>query len=322
MIEPDFSGIDPLRVPEARRRIAALNEYLDLPNPTTADAKRISARIGLSRWQFQRLARVWREHRRPELLVVGRRGTSARDYGIAPRAAEITREEIAKAGPDAELSTVAPEVERRCRAEGVMPLARPTIWKYIRKARSTGAAAAGPPRIIIGRMWFHLPVTVLPDGAPGTDMPTLLVALALPERVILAHCISVDDRHPPSVGDLVTGLLSGRSPDAPARPLLMDADDRRMAESALSDSGMAGIRPHYRSLQRQVSRAFGGKLGRLEALYQRGHARPRTRRVIQRQDERISPETAQAVIEEAIQASNAAACDAVPLFNIVAGSDQ
>ena len=28
MNTPDFSGIDPLRVPEARRRVAALNEYL------------------------------------------------------------------------------------------------------------------------------------------------------------------------------------------------------------------------------------------------------------------------------------------------------
>lgn len=69
MREPDFSGTDPLRLSEARRRIDALNPYPDLPSPRTVDATRIAASISLSRWQFQRLARVWREHRNPALLV-------------------------------------------------------------------------------------------------------------------------------------------------------------------------------------------------------------------------------------------------------------
>ena len=320
MSEPDFSGIDPLRVPEARRRIAALTEYLALPNPTTADVVRISERIGISRWQFQRLARVWREHRDPKLLVIGRRGPATRSYDIAPRAADITREEIAKAGADAELATVAPEVERRCQAEGVPPLARPTIWNYIREARQAGAASGGPPRIVIGRMWFHLPVTALPDGTPGTDMPTLLVAVALPERVILAWRISFDDRSPPSVADLISDLLSRRSLGAASRALLMEPVDRRAAADVLAANGLAAVRSHSRSLQRQMSSAFGGRLGRLAALYRRALARPQTKRVISRQDERITPDAAEAVIEEAIEASNAAAaCDRVPAFDI---SDQ
>jgi hypothetical protein len=316
MSEPDLSGIDPLRVPEARRRIASLNEYLALPDPTTADAKRISAKIGLSPWYFQRLARIWSEHRNPAMIVVSRRGPSNRDYGVDPRAAAIVRQEIEKAGSNAELATVAPQIERRCRSENVIPPARATIWNHIRKAQAATGVAAGPPRLIIGRMWFHLPVTELIDGWPGSDMPTLLVVVALPERIILAHRISVDERYPPSVADLVTDLVPYQSTGAQPRPLLMDAADRRAARNALATSGLGGIRPHKRSLQRQLARAFGGRLGSLSALYQRSLARPESKRIVQRQDERISPEAAQAVIRDAVQAHNLAAADSPPEFTI------
>lgn len=317
MYEPDFSGIDPLRVPEARRRIAAINQYLGLANPTTADATRISATIGLSRWQFQRLARAWREHRNPSLLVVGRRGTASRDYGLAARAVEIAKDEITKAGPGAELATLAPEVERRCRAEGITPPSRPTIWNYMRKARASGAVRAdGPPRIVIGRMWFHLPVTDLAEGQAGTNMPALLAAVALPEGIVLAHRISFDDRDPPSVASLVKELLAHRSIGAEPRALLLEANDRRAAADVLAACGMRHLRAHNRSVQRELSRAFGGKIGRLPALYRRGLARPESKVVVQRQDERITVQAAEAAINEAIEASNAAVAVPVPAFDI------
>lgn len=321
MHEPDFSGIDPLRVPEARRRIAAINEYLNLANPSTADAIRISATIGLSRWQFQRLARAWREHRNPSLLVVSRRGAANRDYGLAARAVEIAKEEITKAGAGAELAIVAPEVERRCRAEEINAPSRPTIWNYMRNARASGAVRAdGPPRIVIGRMWFHLPVTDLPEGQTGTDMPALLAAVALPEGIVLAHRTSFDDGSPPSVASLMEELLASRSVGAEPRALLLEANDRRAAAEVLAACGMRHLRAHNRSVQRELSRAFGGKIGRLPALYRRGLARPESKAVVQRQDERISVEAAEAAINEAIETSNAATGMTVPAFDIAAGT--
>lgn len=318
MKEPDFSGIEPLRVPEARRRVAALDEYLALPDPTTADAKRFGERVGLSRWQFQRLARVWREHRRPEMLVVGRRGTATRDYGIDPRASAIAKEVIDRVGPvAAELATVADEIERLCNEASVAPPSRPTIWNYIRKARAAGGGPGeGPPRIVVGRMWFHLPVGSAADARPGADMPTLLVAVALPERAILAHRLSLNDVEPPSVEDLVAELLSCRTPAAPTRPLLLGPDDYRVAQGTLIRCGLEGLRPHQPSVQRELSRAFGGRLGALPTLYRRGLARPKTRRIIQRQDERISAEAATRAIEDAICAANAAAGNTVVPFDI------
>lgn len=76
MSEPDFSGIDPLRVPEARRRVEAIRRYLALEAPSSADTTRIASTIGLSRVQFGRLVRAWRDHRDAALLVVGKRGSS------------------------------------------------------------------------------------------------------------------------------------------------------------------------------------------------------------------------------------------------------
>ena len=45
MSEPDFSGIDPLRVPEARRRVATIEKFLELPAPTAADSQRFANSI-------------------------------------------------------------------------------------------------------------------------------------------------------------------------------------------------------------------------------------------------------------------------------------
>ena len=322
MTNPDFSGIDPLRVPEARRRIEAIEQYLRLPDAKTADAARISASIGLSRWQLQRLARVWREHRDPTLLVVGRRGASSRQYRVAPRAIEIAEEEIASAGADAELRLVAPRVERRCRAENVAPPSRPTIWNYIRKAcTASDPPEQGPKRIVVGRMWFHLPVTDTPGSGAGTDMPTLLVAVALPERIILAHRISVDDHQPPGIADLIAELVALRIPGADGRPLLLQSDDRRAANAVLAKAGLNGLRAFKRSVQRELSRAFGGRLGRLTALYRRSLARPGTKHVVQRQDERITSEEAKAAILEAVAASDAASRTKMPAFDISVGDE-
>ncbi|HZF93855.1 MAG TPA: hypothetical protein VEZ20_03180 [Allosphingosinicella sp.] len=317
MLKPDFSGINPLRVPEARRRIEAIDKYFNLPSPTTADATRIAAGLGISRWQFHRLARAWREHRDPALLIDGPRGRSVRHSGIAQRALEIMREEIANAGASAELCSVAPTIEQRCQAEGVTPPSRPTIWTQIRKERAARPWESGPKRIVVGRMWFHLPVTTDPNLGEGTAMPTLLAVVALPERIILAHRISVDDSRPPAVADLVSETLTLRSLGAEARPLRLEADDRRASRDVLAAGGLGGLRWHKRSVQRELSRAFGGRLGQLPALYQRALARPHTKLVMLRQDKRITPEEAKAAIREAIAFNNAASGLVMPAFDVL-----
>lgn len=315
MSEPDFSGIDPLRVPEARRRVAAIEEYLKMPSPTSADTERFANTVGLSRVQFGRLARVWRDHRDARLLVIGKRGAAARDYGIDDRAAEMANRLIREAGASATLAGVAPEIERLCAEAGIQPPARGTINNWIRAERNRADVPMdGPPRIVIGRMWFHLPTA----GMPASTMPTLLAAIALPERIVLAHGVSTDPTVPPSVSDLIDRLAGMRTVGAPPRPLLLDSDDRRVGAAGLDRAGLGGTRSHNRSVQRELSKAFAGRLGPLAVIHQRGMARPATKRVISRQDQPLPAGQIVTTIEDAIDSHNTAMLAGPPSFDLVA----
>jgi len=314
MKELDFSAIDPLRVPEARRRVAALNKYMNLPNPSSNDTLRIAGSIGLSRSQFCRLVRVWRDHRDVSLLVVGKRGPANRKYNVDERAITIAQELLAETGPVATLAMIAPKIEQRCAEAGIAPPARSTVNNYIKAARAcTGAPAAGPPRIVVGRMWFHLPVA----GTSVDAMPTLLAAVLLPERFLVAHAISTDPLSPPSINDLIDTLAKNSSPQGASRPLLLDPDDRRVGSEALSRAGLGGTRSYNRSVQRELSKAFGGRLGQLEAIYQRGMARPATKRVITRQAEALPKSNVKLMIENAVAFHNASIVKNTAAFSLV-----
>lgn len=302
MNEPDYSGIDALRLPEARRRVAEITSYLAHPSRTIARANQHASSLGISRFQFYRLAKIWREHGKPALLVGGLRGATSRDYGIPVRSTEIAREEIAAAGTAAELATVAIAVETRCAAEGVAPPSRPTLWSYIMKARAENAAAAGPSAIVIGRFWFHLPLADVHTDA----MPMLLAAVLLPERIVVAHAFSADDARPPDLAALVTALAARRTFSAPARPFLIEASDRHAAAAALAAAGLERVAAHPRSIQRALARAFGERLGPIKAIYRRGSAKPDKKGVSHRFSRRLAPEEAARLVADAVEANNAA----------------
>ncbi len=312
MSEPDFSGIDPLRVPEARRRIAVLERYLALPDPTTADAVSFGEEIGLSRWQLQRLAAVWRDHRDPNLIIVGRRKTKPkRDYGIAKRAIEIANGVIAQAAADASVSSIASIIEARCVDENVAPPSRPTVYTYVRKAR-TAAPASGPPRIVIGRMWFQIPIS----DQPAETMPTLLAAIMLPEGVVIAHQLSIDAMEPPSISDMVDEVAAMRTTGAKKRAVVMNETDRRAAAAALARTDIASVTGHGQAAQSELARSLGSRLGPLDVILHRAKARPAKRKAATRFDEPLAPADVVAVIEGAIASNNAAAPASAPAFDI------
>lgn len=301
MSEPDFSGIDPLRVPEARRRICVLEEYLSLGAPSEADIRQFADSIGISRSSFFRLARVWRDHRDARLLVIGKRGASKRDYGLDRRSVEIMDAVIAEHGRDVTIASLVAEIERRCASQDLRPPSPQTVNNHARKARAAAGTISGPPRVVMGRMWFHLPMT----DRPANAMPTLLVAVALPERVILAHRVSTDPGFPPSVHSLIDEVATLRTPVAERRPLLLDPDDRRVGAAALERADLGSTRSHNRSVQRELARAFNGRLGPLTAIYQRGRARPGIKPVLSRQDRPLPAVEVTAIIKGAIGTHNA-----------------
>jgi hypothetical protein len=311
MSEPDFSGIDPLRVPEARRRIAVLDEYLSLAAPSEADIRRLADLIGTSRSSFFRLVRVWRDHRDARLLVIGKRGASKRDYGLDRRSVEIMTAVIAEQGCDATITSIFAEIERRCTDQNLKPPSPQTVNNHTRKARAAAGNVSGPPRIVVGRMWFHLPMT----DRPANAMPTLLVAIALPERAILAHRVSTIAELPPSVTSLIDELSARRTLGAARRPVLLDPDDRRVSAAALERAGLGATRSHNRSVQRELAKALNRRLGPLTAIYQRGMAKPGIRPVLSRQDQPLPAAEVTAIIEGAISKHNGAVA-AAPSFDL------
>lgn len=300
MSEPDFSGIDPLRVPEARRRIAALEAYLSLAAPSEADIRRFADSIGTSRSSFFRLARVWRDHRDARLLVIGKRGASKRNYSLDRRSVEIMDTVIAEQGPDVTIVSIAAEIERRCADQNLKPPSPQTINNYARRARAESGTVGGPPRVVVGRMWFHLPMT----DRPRNTMPALLVAVALPERLILTHRLSTDASRPPSVNSLIDELSAQRTAGAERRPILLDPDDRRVGAAALERAGLGATRSHKRSVQRELAKALNGRLGPLSAIYQRGMAKPGIRPVLSRQDQPLPATEVAEIIEGAVRTHN------------------
>jgi|GEM_PF-3017847 len=291
-MEPDYSGVNPLQLREARRRIEIINAYHRIQSPTVLDADRHSAELGLSRCRFYRLARTWRDHRDPTLLVKGASGPRNRDYGIDPTAAVISENVIAELGPSTDLIGVARVIEARCSREGVDPPSSATIWNYLQKARSQPRIIGGPPSIIVGRFWFPWHVS----DAPLNSIPMVLAAVMLPERAILVHELSTDDWRPPSVGSLIVNMMQRNHGGAPPRELLLEDGDRRLASSVLAQSDAAKIPVWTKSAQRALARDFGDRLGGLPVMYQRSLVRRRT--------VTLNSDDAQDAILEAISRNN------------------
>lgn len=96
MADADLQGVDPERRQETARRIEVLDRYLAIGLPDAADDSAHAAEVGVGVDQFRRLARVWREHRRPELLPgakargsASRRSSGAADGPGASQAANL-----------------------------------------------------------------------------------------------------------------------------------------------------------------------------------------------------------------------------------------
>ena len=313
MSEPDFSGIDPLRVPEARRRVEAIRRYLALEAPSSADTTRIASTIGLSRVQFGRLVRAWRDHRDAALLVVGKRGPATRDYGVDTRALAIMQRAIAETGAETTLNALAAEIDQQCMARGIAPPARGTINNHLKKARARGGTAiSGPPKIVVGRGWFHLPIV----GVPHETMPMVLLAVALPERFILAFDVCLDASEPPHPGELVDKIASRTRAGAQPRPILLSPDDRKVAADALDNAGLHASVSYGRSVQRELSKAFGGRIGELAIVHQRGMARP-TKRALGKQDHALDPASARKVIEDAMRTHNMGLPSGPPRYELI-----
>ena len=94
MNEIDFTGIEPLRLAEAKRRAAIVEEYISKEKRSVAEADEFAKRMGVSRPQFYVIARAWRIYRDPARL--GLKGGKGPKQGarLDTRANAILEEEL------------------------------------------------------------------------------------------------------------------------------------------------------------------------------------------------------------------------------------
>ncbi len=161
---------------------------------------------------------------------------------------------------------------------------------------------------MIGRIWFHIPIEEKPDNA----MPCALVAVVLPERVVLAHEISTDQNSPPSIQKMLRKLADRASNHGKLRKILMDPIDHAATRLILKRSSTAVDDDIKRSTQRVLAQAFGDKMGNLLPIYRPGAALSKPKYNMGTHDRPLTPAMATAVIEQAIVISNMSRSRMVP----------
>lgn len=260
----DLSGVDPARWPEIRRRVAILDEYVAIWRPNKILRGEFAQRLGVAESHFMHLASVWR-HNRSAAAIPGARSRNVDKVvrRVSPRALQLARDAISALGPMARRKDVITEVNRLCAFEGVATPSNSTITNLLTEARAASNASMGlEPEILIDECLFKIPVL---DGDRLT-MPRALLAIALPERRIVAFDATFETDQLPSLATLMERLEADASSKGVSLPLRAPhrSPMERIAIGAASRD-MAVGKP-------TINRILGLRIGDLDVVYQAGRA--------------------------------------------------
>lgn len=317
MDEPDFSGIDPAHLEDARKRLAAIREYQAIARPTRADSERIAASVGLSTGAFYNLNRAWTQHRNVNALALPKRNKKARSPSITQQVRGVIDQVISDLTPFVKTKAIVDKVTERCLAKDLKVPSRGTVVSAIQdaRARNTGPVA-GESRISIGRLWFRFPVHDDDGIVITTKTPCLLMAVALPECQILTYEISTDDNKPPSLEKLLETLVAMQSDKAEVRPLHLSQHDKKIARSILAPHDVK-VSPTLNGVRADLNAAFGGKLGDHSVMGTFGRIHPDSRGYeLSRQEQPMTKERAERLIKAAVSETNAAKLLPKPSFRL------
>lgn len=317
MNEPDFSGIDPVHLEDARKRLAAIREYQAIARPTRADSERIAASVGLSVGAFYTLNRAWTQHRNVNALAMPKRNKKAKTPSISPRVKGVIEQVIADLTPFVKPKAIFEKVTERCLDEGLKIPSRGTVVGIIQDARAKNKGPVpGGQRIVIGRLWFRFPVYDDNGMVITTRTPCLLLAVALPECQILAYEISTDDNKPPSMEKLLETLVGMQSAKAERRSLHLSLHDKQIARRVLAPYGIK-ISSTSNGVQADLSVSFGGKLGEHLVMVTFGRIHPDSLGYeLSRQEEPMTKDRAERLIQTAVAESNASRLLPKPNFRL------
>lgn len=202
--EIDLSGVEPARREEIMRRATILDEYIGIWRPSAAQRKVFADRLDISPSHLVVLASIWRNSRNPAALPGARsKNRHSPVHRIEGQAAKIMNDTVSKLGLLARRKDVVREVAERCSAAGVATPSASTITNAMALAKTNHTAPLQlEPEILIGDCLVRLPVA----NSQMLTMPRMMVALALPQRRILAVDISFNPGQTPSLSKLMEAL--------------------------------------------------------------------------------------------------------------------
>ena len=300
MTNLDLSSIDPLRREEVTRRIDLLDAYIKLNSSRAEDAGRYAEEIGISVAQFYKLARVWRMHRDPKLVGAGRRGGKRiRRDGISQDVKRIVAEAVDEIGAEAGHEVIYREVVRRSRVAGVDAPSRGSVWTFVMNRRATSPTQDGPPGIIVGRLWPRLPTM----RSSEVVFPEVVIAMRLPDRVILGIDVSTDpDRKPSAAVALAHAFDAMDAIDENLQVFVETGDVEDISAVHVAKLGH-DPKPAKASVSRMLSESLGRVIGGMEFAHRKQNARVE-RLLRARSTNPLSRDAAVAEIERAVAAHN------------------
>jgi hypothetical protein len=292
----DLSGVDPVRLPEIRRRIMVLDEYVALHRPDADLRKAYAARIGISVSQLYHLARVWRTSRSAESIPGARsRFAVPRPRRVDPGAIRIAQATIDHLGATTARRSILAEVARRCTEASVDAPSDSTVTNMLSAARSAMARPIGlDPEILVDELTVRLPVL---DGR-DVIMPRVLVAVVLPQRRIVATDMACTRTSAPSFMALMRALEAASSTAGVRLPV------RAPHVGGESDAVTRGKNVRDRDHRPKLSQVMGNRLGQLGILYRPNMARPASELAAARHASPLHEADARRIILEATAEHN------------------
>lgn len=301
---PDLTGVHPLLWEKTRARIAAVEEYLQLPFPEEADEVRLAERLDIGLSQFRKLVRLWVRHRQASLLPdtsLSRVGLRRRR--LAPATLQVLEEVIGELGSTAPVADVDQEVRQRCQTLGIKAPDSRTVRNRMEKTRvSTNVGLHCDPALIIDHCAVELPVRT----ESGTTRPILTLAIAVPENVIVAHSVALHTPSPQASAGVLLEVVLSSTAGADPRPLHMGRGRTpgwRRLETVITQGGIAleGRRAAPVPCGRASTRAIGHKLGALKLLPNLTHRPGEATRTVVRE---IAAEDVPLAIAQAVAEHN------------------
>jgi hypothetical protein len=248
-----------LRRDLVRKRVRVIERYLKLKEPSFDETRAHCEELGLSKSQFYRLVKVWRDNRDPSKLAGAGANVGMprnRKYAVSPEADRIIQAVIGELGTEAEPIEVQRRVEERCTTEGIRAPGRTTTWSRLQQARTSAppGRAVATPALVIGRVWPDLPTR-----GTRTAMPEVAIAMLVPERVIIAFDIGIESE--PNIAIVIAQALAEPKGTARHRELHLAERDAGQAEALIAALGEVPPRITVMAVQRVISAQLGATLG-------------------------------------------------------------